>query len=93
MQLARAVMDPYKSEQAYERWKKQKIIDGLSRKNKELIRSYLYDMEKGVNVSPHSKKGGRSYKRLNTTARTNASTIYESHCNNGYEDSKEENDT
>jgi len=63
------ILDPYKSKQQYDRWKKNikdKDLKGLSKYNSDIIKSYLFDMEKGINVSNGSKKGSRSYVRLNT---------------------------
>jgi len=61
--------DPYKSQEAWNNWKARNPtgINGISRINSELLMHYLNDMEKGFNVSLLSKKGGRSYIRLNTS--------------------------
>jgi hypothetical protein len=61
-------IDPYKNEQRYKTWKEKadtKGIQGISKKNSDLILQYLFDMENGLNVSVSSKKGARSYPRLN----------------------------
>lgn len=62
--------DPYKHEEKYRAWKEQinKIgfIEGITRENSDLILSYVFDMELGMNVSNSSKKGSRSYIHLNT---------------------------
>ena len=47
----------------------KKVKDGIqniSKKNSDLLLKYLEDMECGLNVSLKSKKGSRSYPRLNT---------------------------
>jgi integrase len=59
--------DPYGNEQTYLRWK-QSIGNGipeLSPANSDHILRYLADMEIGINVGVGSKKGPRSYIRLN----------------------------
>ncbi len=59
--------DPYKHREGYLTWK-EKVKDGIpgiSVKNSKLIYRYIDDMEHGLNVSRVSKKGGRSYPRLN----------------------------
>ena len=61
-------IDPYKHEQRYKTWKEKANtngIQGISQKNSDLILKYLFDMENGLNVSVSSKKGARSYPRLN----------------------------
>ena len=61
-------IDPYKNEQRYKIWKEKadaKGIQGISKKNSDIILKYLFDMENGLNVSISSKKGVRSYPRLN----------------------------
>jgi hypothetical protein len=62
-------IDPYKHKEKYESWK-EKIdevgcIEGISRKNSDLILRYIFDMEVGINISSKSAKGSRSYIRLN----------------------------
>ncbi len=61
-------IDPYKSEQAYRAWQRrnEKGIPGLSRPNERLLRQFLRDMEQGINIGRGSRRGGRSYVRLNT---------------------------
>ncbi|MCK4649662.1 tyrosine-type recombinase/integrase [Candidatus Pacearchaeota archaeon] len=63
-------IDPYKHKERWERWEKKtaKGIPGISKKNSEIIKQYLHDMEHGLNVSSKSVKGGRSYIRLNSLA-------------------------
>jgi len=61
-------IDPYKSKEAWIKWKaKTQSIPGLSNINSTLILKYLDDMERGINVSILSKKGGRSYIRLKSS--------------------------
>ncbi|MFH1238122.1 MAG: hypothetical protein ABIH79_02420 [archaeon] len=59
--------DPYKHKERYFRWLKENAngIGGISLRNSSLILAYLYDMQEGLNVSVKSKKGPRSYTRLN----------------------------
>ena len=53
----------------FENWKSELTDDyleeGLTKENTKLFIQYLKDMEKGVNVSKVSKKGGRDPKTLN----------------------------
>lgn len=61
-------IDPYKHKERYKTWKSKVEtagIKGISKKNSELVLRYLFDMENGLNVSVLSKKGARSYPRLN----------------------------
>jgi len=59
--------DPYKHKERYLKWLKENIrgIKGISLMNSSLILAYLYDMQEGLNVAVKSKKGPRSYTRLN----------------------------
>jgi len=61
--------DPYNSKEAWNNWKARNPdgIKRISRINSELLMHYLNDMEKGFNTSLLSKKGGRSYIRLNSS--------------------------
>jgi len=63
-------IDPYNHEGSLTRWKnKVKEAGGipdLSRANSSIILQYLTDMELGINTSLSSKKGARSFIRLNT---------------------------
>jgi len=61
-------IDPYKHKERWNRWKEKTTngIPDISKKNSEIIKQYLHDMEHGLNVSAKSVKGGRSYIRLNT---------------------------
>jgi integrase len=60
-------IDPYKHKERYLKWKESTNgkIPGISEKNSELVWDYLLDMEHGLNVSSGSRKGSRSYNRLN----------------------------
>ena len=62
-------LDPYKNKEKFMRWKNKireaGIIEWLSPINSELVIKYLNDMELGINTSISSKKGSRSYIRLN----------------------------
>lgn len=60
-------IDPYKNKESYLKWK-EKTKDGIpeiSKENSEILLKYLFDMQNGLNVSKASKKGPRSYTRLN----------------------------
>lgn len=59
--------DPYEHEQRWKQWKQENKngIKGISKYNSDLTLTFLSDMEFGKNVSPHAKKGERSYIRLN----------------------------
>ena len=60
--------DVYGHQQRYERWKETIQKEGdpeLTKKNSDILIRYIFDMEVGANVSRLSKKGGRSYPRLN----------------------------
>ena len=63
-------IDPYNHEGSLTRWKaKVREFDSIpdtSRQNSEIILNYLRDMELGLNTSLSSKKGARSFTRLNT---------------------------
>ena len=63
-------IDPYNHEGSLTRWKnKVRDLGGipdLSRANSSIILQYLTDMELGINTSLSSKKGARSFIRLNT---------------------------
>lgn len=60
-------VDPYKIKEKYLNWKRKTDlgISEISKFNSDLIKQYLYDMENGMNVSSATKKGSRSYVRLN----------------------------
>jgi integrase len=59
--------DPYKHKERYFKWLKANAnkIKGISLTNSSLILAYLYDMQEGLNISTKSKKGPRSFIRLN----------------------------
>jgi len=61
--------DPYNNKETFEKWlnsiEKDQGIDGLNEKNSSLIISFIKDFRLGLNVSKQSKKGERSYARLN----------------------------
>ena len=61
-------IDPYRHKEKYLRWKEriQSVIPEISKENSDLILQYLSDMENGVNIASGTKKGSRSYSRLNT---------------------------
>jgi integrase len=62
-------IDPHRSREKYTNWKikaNEKGIDNLSRYNSTVLLSFLTDMGSGLNVSNLSKKGPRSYLRLNS---------------------------
>tara|TARA_Y100000034_G_scaffold41320_2_gene50856 strand:+ start:15533 stop:15823 length:291 start_codon:yes stop_codon:yes gene_type:complete len=62
-------IDPYNSKQLFENWialiDSKKEIDGLNEGNSTLMVSLIKDMKIGRNVSNASKKGERSFTRLN----------------------------
>lgn len=55
-------IDPYKSQERFEKWKESKITT-ISEKNYKLLNEYILDMEKGVNVAK-THKGQRSAIKL-----------------------------
>ncbi len=64
-------LDLYNHEQRYRDWKdfarkNDYAEDGLTKNNSSLLVRYIFDMEIGQNVSNQSKKGARSFCRLNT---------------------------
>jgi integrase len=60
-------LDPYKHQERYLKWKEltREGIPSISKENSDLIKQYLGDMEKGLNVSSESSKGPRGFSRLN----------------------------
>ena len=60
-------IDPHKSKEKYLAWKEktQSQIPGITKANSDIIKRYLQDMEQGLNIAASSKKGSRSYIRLN----------------------------
>lgn len=59
-------LDPYNHKQRFENWLKDKSIKGISKTNEKILLKFLDDMTLGLNVSKGSKKGARSFIRLNT---------------------------
>lgn len=59
--------DPYGHKERWLEWKanNRDKIQGLTEYNSNLILAFLFDMELGKNSSPKSKKGERSFIRLN----------------------------
>lgn len=62
-----AKIDPYKNKEKYLNWKEKthSAIPEINKSNSDIIKAYLLDMEQGLNVSCTSKRGSRSYIRLN----------------------------
>jgi len=60
-------LDPYKHEERYLNWKAKvsNSIPKISKINSKIILNYVFDMEQGINIATGSKRGGRSYARLN----------------------------
>jgi len=60
-------IDPYKNKERYLAWKEknQSGIPDISKENSDLTLRFLNDMESGLNICSTSKKGSRSYIRLN----------------------------
>ncbi|MCK5149416.1 hypothetical protein KAJ87_00630 [Candidatus Pacearchaeota archaeon] len=60
-------IDPYKHKEKYLKWKDSLNgkISGISEKNSKIFLEYMFDMEQGLNVASGSRKGARSYIRLN----------------------------
>ncbi len=62
-------VDLYGHKARYEAWKKEVMdvgIDSLTKQNSEVVKEFIFDMEVGANISRISKKGPRSYSRLNS---------------------------
>jgi hypothetical protein len=60
-------IDPYKNKEQYLKWK-EIVKDGIpdiSKENSDILLQFIFDMQNGLNVSKSSKKGPRSYTRLN----------------------------
>jgi integrase len=58
--------DPYFHERAYKRWQDEGMaFDDLPQSLATMLQAFLTDMEVGANVNPGSKRGPRSYCRLN----------------------------
>lgn len=61
-------IDIFKHKERYLNWKEKaqdSQLKGLSKRNSDLVKQYVFDMEKGLNVALKSNKGARSYIRLN----------------------------
>jgi hypothetical protein len=60
-------LDPYKNKERYLEWKEknQSSISDISKENSDLTLRFLNDMENGLNICQSSKKGSRSFIRLN----------------------------
>ena len=60
-------IDPYKHKERYFKWKEKtkESIPDISKENSKILKHYLNDMEQGLNVAKSSRKGARSYIRLN----------------------------
>ncbi len=61
-------IDPHGHKERYLAWKERTKngIEGISKANSDIIKQFVLNMELGLNVSMKSKKGARSYIRLNT---------------------------
>jgi len=61
-------LDPYKHKERYLKWKEKTKdgIKGMGEYNFQLLKRYLSDMERGLNVATGSVKGPRGFSRLNT---------------------------
>lgn len=61
-------IDPYKHKERYLKWKKEikGRIPEISKYDSDLILRYINDIEIGLNVAISTKKGARSYIRLNS---------------------------
>lgn len=59
--------DPHHYQETYQRWKAGVTggIEGLSAQNAALLFAYLADMETGRNIAKGTRKGARSFARLN----------------------------
>lgn len=62
-----AKFDPFHHKEKYLSWKEraQSEIADLTEYNSKIFMKYITDMECGLNVAAHQKKGSRSYLRLN----------------------------
>ncbi|MEI7719112.1 MAG: site-specific integrase [archaeon] len=60
-------IDPYDHQKKYLEWKVKigNRIPNLSEKNSRIVLDYVFDMEHGLNVASVSRKGARSFIRLN----------------------------
>ena len=57
-------IDPYNHKERYLKWKEKtkEGIPELSRYNSDILKNYINDMEKGLNISVENIKGPRSFK-------------------------------
>ena len=61
-------VDVYGHEKRYMKWKEEIVVEGetdLTKVNSDILIKYILDMEVGRNISRQSKRGARSYIRLN----------------------------
>lgn len=61
-------IDPHKHKERYFNWKEKtrEGIPDISRADSDIIKQFLEDMGRGINITKGTKKGARSYIRLNT---------------------------
>jgi len=61
-------IDPHHHKEKYVAWK-ERVKNGIpeiSKENSDVTLQYVFDMERGINISSSSAKGSRSFIRLNT---------------------------
>ena len=60
-------IDPFKNKEKYLAWKEKNhsVIPEITKENSDITLRFLNDMESGLNICSTSKKGSRSYIRLN----------------------------
>ena len=62
-------IDVYKHKERYLKWKgkyENSDLEDISKNNSDIIKNYIFNMERGANTSNRSPKGSRGYSRLNT---------------------------
>ncbi len=61
-------IDPHNHREKYLKWKERSRngIPDISKVNTKIIMQFMGDMEKGINIASGSRKGSRSYVRLNS---------------------------
>ncbi len=59
-------IDVYKHKERYLNWKEKNKELGIGEFNSNLLKRYLEDMERGMNIGNKSVKGPRGFSRLNT---------------------------
>ncbi|OGJ20736.1 hypothetical protein A3K73_03765 [Candidatus Pacearchaeota archaeon RBG_13_36_9] len=61
-------IDPYNHQEKYTKWLEENRlrIKGISSQNSDIILRYLFDIERGINISASNVRGSRSYARLNS---------------------------